>query len=74
MDPTDPADDRRLRSAQEGLSIKKAAERLGVHYQTVRAWVNTGKVPVTRFGPTGGIVRIHPADADDLIRSSGGSG
>jgi excisionase family DNA binding protein len=34
------------------LKISEAAERLGVHYQTLRAWADSGKIAVVRY-PSG---------------------
>lgn len=60
-----------LERASDGLSIAEAARQLGVHHQTIRNWINAGRLPVTRFGPTGRYrprARIHP---DDLERMRG---
>lgn len=34
------------------LTITQAAKRLGVHYQTLRAWADSGKVPMVKL-PSG---------------------
>ena len=44
--PTDRATRTRL------LSITQAADRLGIHYQTLRSWADKGLVPVVRL-PSG---------------------
>jgi excisionase family DNA binding protein len=62
-----------IADAKEGLSLSEAARRLGVHYNTMRGWVLAGDVPVTRFGPNGHIVRIHPDDLEKLRQQSGGT-
>jgi excisionase family DNA binding protein len=33
------------------LTVKEAADRLGVSHDTITRWVNTGKVKGTRKGP-----------------------
>jgi excisionase family DNA binding protein len=53
-------------NAKEGLTIAAAARELGVHRQTIYNWIRAGKLPVTRFGPTGGIVRVHPDDLEEM--------
>lgn len=35
---------------QELLTLKEAADRLGVHVSTLRAWVRSGQVPAYRVG------------------------
>ena len=50
----------------DGLNVKEAARQLGVHHQTIRGWIRRGQLPVTTFGPNGGIVRIHRADLQRL--------
>lgn len=49
-----------LARADEGLNIRAAARELGIHYQTLRNWIERGDIPITRFGRN--IVRIHPDD------------
>ncbi len=56
-----------IEKATDGLSIAQAADRVGVHYQTIRNWINDGRLPVTRFGPR--IVRIDPAHLDAMRTS-----
>ena len=57
--PTDKPTSPRL------LSITQAAERLGVHYQTLRAWADKGLVPVVRL-PSG--YRRFDPDAIERVR------
>lgn len=64
-DPDRPPGTPLLR-ATEGITITQAAAELGVHHQTIRNWIKKGALPVTRFGPSGGIVRIHPADLEQV--------
>ena len=54
-----PRPDRVLERKSDGLSVTEAAERLGVHAQTIYAWIRNGSLPVTKFGNVG---RIHPDD------------
>jgi excisionase family DNA binding protein len=42
------------------LTIKQAAELLGVHYNTARLWVLNGRLPSLAFSPR---VRRIPADS-----------
>lgn len=58
--------ERTLERASDGLSIVDAAEEIGVHHQTIRNWINADQLRVWRFGPTGGIIRLHPEDVADL--------
>ncbi len=60
-----------LMQASDGLTITQAAAELGVHHQTIRNWIKAGKLPVTRFGPTGWLVRIHPDDLAALRQPQG---
>lgn len=65
-DPTNAPQGRPLTHVSQGLSVAEAARQLGVHHQTIRNWIRSGKLPVTRFGPSSGIVRIHPQDLQDV--------
>lgn len=62
---------RHLAVRSDGLTVAQAAEQLGVHQQTVRNWINTWQadpatgLPVTRFGPGRGVLRIHPEDLQE---------
>jgi excisionase family DNA binding protein len=51
------------------LTITQAAERLGVHYQTLRAWADAGKVPMVRL--ESGYRRFDP-DAIERVRNAMG--
>ena len=44
---------------QNLLTIKQAAEALGVHHNTIRNWINDGRLTSIRFTPR--TIRI-PAD------------
>ena len=43
---------------QEWLTIKQAAARIGVHYQTIRNWIQHGELVAVKRGRT---VRISVA-------------
>ncbi|WP_153395789.1 helix-turn-helix domain-containing protein [Ornithinicoccus halotolerans] len=45
-------------------SINDAADRLGVHHQTVRRWVSAGRLEAVRFGPR--VLRVRVEDVDRL--------
>src|SRR5688572_26607337 len=66
---TTPAPPRRA------MTIRAAAERLAVSEDTVREYIRTGELPVTRHGRDreGRTLRIEPDDVEDLVarRSSG---
>lgn len=53
-----------IKSAKDGLSVREAAIRIGVSYQTIHNWIRQGDLPVTRFGKR--IWRIDPEDLDAL--------
>lgn len=57
-----PKSPTRLERASDGLTVTDAAKELGVHHQTIRNWIRNGDLPVNRFGPNAGMVRIHPDD------------
>lgn len=42
------------------LTVKEAADALGVHPQTLRTWIRTGYMPCLRVGPSGANLRILP--------------
>ena|SRR5690349_8165482 len=47
------------------LSLRQAANYLGVSYWTVRGWVETGKLSAIRLGPK--LIRIERSDLDRFI-------
>lgn len=57
---------------QELLTLKEAAERLGVHVSTLRAWVRTGQIPAYRVG--GRFARVAWGELLDAIRGSARGG
>lgn len=42
------------------MTMGEAAASLGVHRNTLRRWIASGRVPAYRVGPR--LVRLHPAD------------
>ncbi len=50
------------------LTPEEVAERLGISKVTARAWLRSGKLPVTRLGDKG-LLRCREADLDDYIRN-----
>lgn len=51
------------------LGIREAAERAGVHPNTIRKWIVDGKLPAIKRGPyTRSALRIRPEDLDALQR------
>ena len=52
------------RSADPLLTIREAAERLGVSIETVRRRIKAGELRVIRDGR---IIRIHPDDLESYI-------
>jgi excisionase family DNA binding protein len=59
----------RTAMTQKLLTITQAAERLGIHYQTLRTWADTGKVPVVML-PSG--YRRFDPDAIERVRQAMG--
>ena len=56
-----------LTSANRPLTVRDAADRLGVSVETIRARVNDGTIPAARLGKA---IRIRPADLDALFVAS----
>lgn len=48
------------------LSLKEVSERLGLHINTVRRYVNEGLFPVVRFEKA---IRVEEKDLDRFIRA-----
>src|SRR5262245_39067498 len=48
----------------ESFTIKEAAERLRVSYNTIRGAILAGRLKAYRFGARGGTYRIDPADLE----------
>jgi putative molybdopterin biosynthesis protein len=49
------------------LSLKEAAELLGIHYTTMRQYVRKGKFPVIRIGR---LLKIEASDLEAYIRNN----
>ncbi len=49
------------------LSLKEAAELLGIHYTTMRQYVRKGKFPVVRIGR---LLKIEASDLESYIKSN----
>ena len=49
------------------LSLKEAAELLGIHYTTMRQYVRKGKFPVVRIGR---LLKIEASDLEAYIKSN----
>lgn len=56
-----------LTSSDRPLTVRDAADRLGVSVETIRARVNDGTIPAARLGKA---IRIRPADLDALFVAS----
>lgn len=60
-----------LTSSDRPLTVRDAADRLGVSVETIRARVNDGTIPAARLGKA---IRIRPADLDALFVASPAQG
>jgi excisionase family DNA binding protein len=49
----------------QDLTIKQAAETIGVHENTIRLWIKTGTLPAYRLAGTK-IIRVTRAAIDEL--------
>ena len=49
------------------LSLKEAAELLGIHYTTMRQYVRRGKFPVVRIGR---LLKIEASDLESYIKNN----
>lgn len=63
------------KKAHEGklLSVKQAAEVLGVPAPTLYRWISRDLVPALHLGPTGRMKRIPKATVEMIKRSQGGN-
>jgi excisionase family DNA binding protein len=52
------------------LTIRQAADLLGVSYWTVRSWIEAGKLRAIRL--PGRLIRVHPRDLDRFIEANRG--
>lgn len=48
--------------ATEYLSIAEAAEKFGIHPETLRGWVRKGAIAHVRLGPAPGVIRLRERD------------
>jgi excisionase family DNA binding protein len=65
--PPEPKDDREVVSAaRDYLSPEDAAEALGIHVQTVRAYIRSGKLPALRLAGERAI-RIRRSDLETVL-------
>jgi excisionase family DNA binding protein len=62
--------DRRHTKLPELIGLPEAAERCGVHYRTVRRWINAGLIDAVRIGPK--LLRVDAADLAKLMEPTGG--
>lgn len=53
---------------QDWLTIREAAARIGVHYQTIRNWIQTGQLDCMKRGRT---VRISRAALEVVKKKAG---
>jgi len=49
----------------KALSVKQAAEKIGVHPWTIRRWISEGRIRGCRVGPR--LMRINPDDVDAML-------
>jgi len=65
--PPEPKDDRdAVSAARDYLSPEDAAEALGIHVQTVRAYIRSGKLPALRLAGERAI-RIRRSDLETVL-------
>ena len=55
-------------SPERWYTIKQIVEALGIHEQTVRAWIREGLLPAKLFGRRGGY-RIRASDYEAFLAS-----
>lgn len=60
--------DRQGDAAPRLLRLAEVAERLGVSYRTVQAWVASGRVRVLRLSPR--VVRVEAGELERLLREA----
>ena len=53
----------------QDLTIKQAAETIGVHENTIRLWIKSGTLPAYRLAGTK-IIRVTRAAIDELKTSA----
>ena len=62
---------RRERRHPELIGLTEAAEQAGVHYRTVRRWIERGELAATRVGPK--LLKIKQSDLDKFLTPVGGA-
>jgi len=72
-DPMNPSDSMRAKPGPGSvlphlLTMRQAAELLGVSYWTVRSWVESGKLRAVRLPGDGRLVRIEIEELHRLIK------
>lgn len=55
-----------LRATRRPLTVRQAAEALGLHEQTVYKWSRTGRIPTLRIG---GALRFDPSLLADWLEN-----
>lgn len=53
-----------LEKKTDGISVREAADRMGVTAATIHNWIKAGILPATKFGPSS--TRIDPQDLEKL--------
>ena len=48
------------------LSVREAAEKIGAHQNTIRAWISEGRLKAVRF--SGRLIRIDAADLEAIAK------
>jgi excisionase family DNA binding protein len=51
------------------ITVKAAANVLGVHPITLRRWISSGRVPALQLGGPGNAVRLDPDELERFIYS-----
>lgn len=59
---------RREHRHPELIGVAEAAERCGVHYRTMRRWIQDGRIGAVRVGP-----KLLKVDAGELTAFIGGA-
>lgn len=57
---------KQLRATRRPLTVRQAAETLGLHEQTIYKWSRTGRIPTLRIG---GTLRFDPALLADWLEN-----
>lgn len=57
---------------QQIMTVKQVAERLGVRQETIRRWINEGRLKGTMIGGTKIGYRVLSSDVERLVRGEHG--